>query len=157
MTDLAFTLTRVGFLIALWVLVLGVVAVLRKDIYGTMVTPRGRGAQAVKPGRNRREKTAPMSVPKSLLVTGGPLTGTMLPLGNGPITIGRAPSSSLVIEDPYASSRHTVLENVDGDWIISDQGSTNGTFVDEERLVASMRLLPGVSVRVGQTTFELVK
>jgi FOG: FHA domain len=156
-TDLAFTLTRVGFLIALWVLVLGVVAVLRKDIYGTMVTPRGRGAQAVKPGRNRREKTAPMSVPKSLLVTGGPLTGTMLPLGNGPITIGRAPSSSLVIEDPYASSRHTVLENVDGDWIISDQGSTNGTFVDEERLVASMRLLPGVSVRVGQTTFELVK
>lgn len=157
MTDLAFTLTRVGFLIALWVLVLGVVAVLRKDIYGTMVTPRGRGAQAVKPGRSRREKTAPMSVPKSLLVTGGPLTGTMLPLGNGPITIGRAPSSSLVIEDPYASSRHTVLENVDGDWIISDQGSTNGTFVDEERLVASMRLLPGVSVRVGQTTFELVK
>ena len=157
MTDLAFTLTRIGFLIALWVLVLGVVAVLRKDIYGTMVTPRGRVTEAKRSGRVRREKTAPVSVPKSILVTGGPLTGTMLPLGNGPITIGRAPSSSLVIDDPYASSRHTVIENVDGDWIVSDQGSTNGTFVDEERLVAPMRLLPGVSVRIGQTTFELVK
>ncbi|MSS84056.1 FHA domain-containing protein [Actinomycetaceae bacterium WB03_NA08] len=152
MTDLAFTVTRIGFLIALWLLVLGAVAVLRKDIYGTMVTPRGKGRSS-----GKAPKTAPTSQPHNLLVTGGPLTGTLLPLGNSPITIGRSPASTLVIEDPYASSRHTVLENVNGDWIISDQGSTNGTFVDDERLTEPLRLTPGVTVRVGQTTFELVK
>lgn len=152
MTDLAFTLTRIGFLVALWVMVLGAVAVLRKDIYGTMVTPRGKGRKA-----SRQAKVASTSAPRNLLVTGGSLTGTVLPLGNGPIVIGRSPSSTLVIEDPYASSRHTVIENINGDWIVSDQGSTNGTYVDDERITGPVRLLPGVSVRVGQTTFELVK
>lgn len=157
-SELAFTIFRLGFLVCLWILVLGAIAVLRKDIYGTVVTPRVKGSKGSRPHRNRKEtKTAPLSTPRNLLVTGGALTGTTIPLGDQPLSIGRAPSSTLVIEDPYASSRHAVLENVNGDWILTDQGSTNGTFVDDERIVGSTRLVPGVTVRIGQTTFQLVK
>lgn len=156
-SELAFTLFRLGFLLCLWILVLGAIAVLRKDIYGTVVTPRVKGAKTHRSGRRKETKTAPLSEPRHLLVTGGSLTGTTIPLGEQPITIGRAPSSTLVIEDPYASSRHAVLENLNGDWTLTDQGSTNGTFVDDERISAPTRLVPGVTVRVGQTTFQLVK
>lgn len=160
-SELAFTVFRLGFLLMLWMLVLGAVSVLRKDIYGTVVTPRGRGLRK-SAGRMRRRKkedakAASMSEPRQLLITGGPLTGTTLPLGAAAITMGRAPSSTLVIDDPYASGRHATLTPMEGDWIISDSGSTNGTFVDDERLVEPIRLVPGITVRIGQTTFQLVK
>lgn len=163
-SELAFTIFRLGFLILLWLLILGAVAVLRKDIYGTVVTPRGKGRRSAGRGNphagnaGKREARAASTVqPKHLLVTGGPLTGTTVPLGSAVITIGRAPSSTLVLDDPYASSRHATLEEQNGDWIIADSGSTNGTFVDDERLAEPLRLAPGVTVRIGQTTFQLVK
>lgn len=160
-SELAFTVFRLGFLLMLWMLVLGAVSVLRKDIYGTVVTPRGRGLRKNPRKMRRRKKDeakpAPMSEPRQLLITGGPLTGTTLPLGETVITMGRAPSSTLVIDDPYASGRHAALTPMEGDWIISDSSSTNGTFVDDERLVEPIRLVPGITVRIGQTTFQLVK
>lgn len=159
-SELAFTVFRLGFLICLWLLVFGAVAILRKDIYGTVVTPRGKGRRGGKDRRAERHAesvVASMVQPKNLLITGGPLTGTIIPLGTAVITIGRSPSSTLVIDDPYASSRHATISNHDGDWIIEDAGSTNGSFVDEERLIEPVRLAPGVTVRIGQTTFQLVK
>lgn len=161
-SELAFTIFRLGFLVCLWVLVFGAVAILRKDIYGTVVTPRGKGRRSggqreTRASKRKEARAASLVQPRQLLITGGPLTGTTLPLGAAAITIGRAPSSTLVLDDPYASTRHAVLQEGNGDWIISDDGSTNGTFVDDERLIEPRRLTPGVTVRIGQTTFQLVK
>ena len=44
-TDLAFTVFRIGFLVLLWLLVLAAVNTLRRDIFGTVVTPRGKDQQ----------------------------------------------------------------------------------------------------------------
>ena len=100
-TDLAFTVFRIGFLVLLWLLVLAAVNTLRRDIFGTVVTPRGKGrdkaASRRKASREKRKdnkkrtSTNPLA-PKDLLVTGGPLVGTMLPLGEAPIVIGRSPA-----------------------------------------------------------------
>ena len=158
-TDLAFTVFRIGFLILLWVMVLGVVATLRSDIYGTMVTPRGSGRSSTKDRKKvaKKERRAAFSrQPTKLMVTGGPLTGTLLPLGSGVISIGRSPGATLVLEDPYVSTRHAELRPVDGEWTLTDLGSTNGTFVEETRLEAPQVLTTGSSARIGQTTFELV-
>ncbi|WRS30927.1 FHA domain-containing protein [Actinomycetaceae bacterium MB13-C1-2] len=155
-SDLAFTIFRIGFLILLWLMVFGVVSTLKRDIFGTVVTSRGSGKakQSGKRAGDRRDVGS--NVPTRLLITGGPLEGTLIPLGTQPITVGRSPSSTLVLEDPYASSRHAELRNVNGQWAIADLGSTNGTFVDDERVV-DIRVLPvGTAARIGQTTFELV-
>lgn len=161
MTDLAFTILRLGFLALLWLMVFAVVATLRKDIYGTVVTPRGKGRAAkksVKESRKRANNTAGAGeTPNHLLVTGGPLTGTLLSLHQGSISIGRSPSSTLVLDDRYASSNHATLTLQGNGWVLTDLGSTNGTYVDEERLAGSVQLRPGATVRIGQTTFELVK
>ena len=142
-SDLTFTLFRLGYLVFLWLLVLGAVSTLRRDIFGTVVTPRGKGRKDAdrKRRESRRAKTG--AAPRNLLLTGGPLVGTIIPLGASPIIIGR--------------SQHARLTPADGQWWIEDLGSRNGTFVDDERLTSPRELNVGDIVRIGQTTLELVK
>lgn len=159
-SDLAFTLFRLLYLVLLWAVALGAVSLLRQDIFGTVVTPRGKGRkQADKhlaESRRKRKRGAAPETPTKLLITGGPLVGTSMKLGNTDITIGRSPASTLVIDDEYASSRHARLHLDDEGWWIEDLGSTNGTFVDDERIAQPRRLSFGANVRIGRTTFELV-
>ncbi|MBU6497957.1 MAG: SpoIIE family protein phosphatase [Rhodospirillales bacterium] len=69
------------------------------------------------------------------------------------LTIGRQAPSELVIPAPDISRRHCRIE-LDGEWaVLSDLGSTNGTFVSGERVVAPMRLRNGSRLSLG--TFEL--
>lgn len=156
-TDLTFTLFRLGYLALLWFLVLGAVSTLRRDIFGTVVTPRGKGRKKADRRRKESQRAETSTSPHNLLITGGPLVGTLLPLGASPIVIGRSPSATLVLEDEYASSQHARLSPSNGQWWIEDLGSRNGTFVDDERLTQPRVLMPGEIVRVGQTTLELVK
>ncbi len=156
-SDLTFTLFRLGYLVLLWLLVLGAVANLRRDIFGTVVTPRGKGRKDADRKRRESRRSKNTSDPRNLLLTGGPLVGTIIPLGSTPIVIGRSPSSTLVLEDEYASSQHARLTPADGHWWIEDLGSRNGTFVDDERLTTPRELNVGDIVRIGQTTLELVK
>ena len=148
-----------------WLLVLAAVNTLRRDIFGTVVTPRGKGRDKATSRRKasrekrkdnkKRTSTNPLA-PKDLLVTGGPLVGTMLPLGEAPIVIGRSPACTLVLEDEYASSRHAALTPQSDGWWIEDLSSRNGTFIDDERLSSPRQLKIGDVIRIGQTTLELV-
>ena len=156
-SDLTFTLFRLGYLVLLWLLVLGAVSTLRRDILGTVVTPRGKGRMDADRKRRESRRSTHTSEPRNLLLTGGPLVGTIIPLGSTQIVIGRSPSSTLVLEDEYASSQHARLTPADGRWWIEDLGSRNGTFVDDERLTSPRELNVGDIVRIGQTTLELVK
>jgi len=87
-------------------------------------------------------------MPFALLGVGGPALGLDRALGEEPFTIGRDPSNSLSPEDPLLSRRHLVLESRDGAWILRDLGSSNGTFVNGDR-VAERRLAHEDEVRAG--------
>jgi pSer/pThr/pTyr-binding forkhead associated (FHA) protein len=91
----------------------------------------------------------------SLVVTEGPLAQTVIPLGTAQVTLGRAPDSTLVIDDDYASSRHARLYPSDDGWIVEDLGSTNGTWIDRTRITSPTVLPPGVPLRIGRTTLQL--
>ncbi|WP_115728305.1 FHA domain-containing protein FhaB/FipA [Actinomyces culturomici] len=163
-TDLAFTVFRLGFLVLLWLLVLGAVNTLRRDVFGTVVTPRGKGRREAdqrrresRRGRKAEAAGGASEAPRNVLLTGGPLVGTVLPLGSTAIVIGRSPASTLVLEDEYASSRHARLQPSAEGWWIEDLGSRNGTYVDDERLTEPRLLRAGDVVRIGQTTLELVR
>ena len=70
-------------------------------------------------------------------------------------TIGRGAECELRIEDTYASQQHARIFGKNGGWFVEDLGSTNGTFVNEQRLGAPALLQPGDRVRVGTTVLEL--
>jgi len=92
-----------------------------------------------------------------MIVTGGPLQGTVINLTDAPITIGRAPDSTLVLADDYASSRHARLYPQNGQWIVEDLGSTNGTYLDRTKITRPTPVPLGVPIRIGKTVIELRK
>jgi len=161
MSELTLTLLRLGFLALLWLVVLSVVAVLRRDLFGTRVTRRhpspAGGPMAAAPPRGRKDAPAPASapLPRQLVVTAGSLKGTTIALGQAPILIGRAPECTLVLEDDYASGRHARLSLQHGTWMVEDLGSTNGTFLGRNRVQDPVPIAPGAPVRIGRTVLEL--
>jgi pSer/pThr/pTyr-binding forkhead associated (FHA) protein len=88
-------------------------------------------------------------------VTQGALTGTTVTLGTAPVTIGRAHDSTLVLADDFASARHARLVPQDGQWLIEDLGSTNGTYLDRAKVTRPMPVPLGAPVRIGKTVLEL--
>jgi hypothetical protein len=71
------------------------------------------------------------------------------------MTIGRAPECELLIDDTYASSQHARLFGKNGSWYLEDLGSTNGTFVNDQRLAAPAMVQQGDKIRIGTTVLEL--
>lgn len=159
MPELTLALLRLGFLAVLWIFVLIAVSVMRSDLFGTQVnqraaTPRPKVAKAQRPPKQprppRRKKR-----PTTLVVTGGPIAGTTVTLGEAPVTIGRSPACTLSLDDDYASTDHARLYLHEGQWVVEDLHSTNGTYLDRTR-VSRPTLVPfGMPVRIGKTVLEL--
>ncbi|HLG78490.1 MAG TPA: FHA domain-containing protein, partial [Ktedonobacteraceae bacterium] len=72
------------------------------------------------------------------------------------LTIGRAPDNQLVINDTKASSHHAKMSLAGQSYMLTDLGSTNGTFVNEQRLERNLPrpLYNGDMVRIGDTVFS---
>ena len=102
-----------------------------------------------------RRPGGPRSAPQQLLVTAGALAGTSLGLADQQITIGRANDATLVLNDDYASTRHARLFPQDGQWIVEDLGSTNGTYLDRQKVTQPTPVPVGVPIRIGKTVLEL--
>jgi hypothetical protein len=68
-----------------------------------------------------------------------------------PITIGRAPDNALVLRDGRASRHHARIDGRRGSLVLSDLGSTNGSYVNDRR-VESIALGEGDRIRIGTTT-----
>jgi pSer/pThr/pTyr-binding forkhead associated (FHA) protein len=156
MSELTLLLIRLAFLAVLWFFVIAAVGVIRTDLFGSRTAPAGP-RKGVKPAKPAAKPKSKKSEPRQLLVTGGPLQGTTINLTETPITIGRANDATLVVTDDYASSRHARLFPQDGQWIVEDLGSTNGTYLDRSKVTRPTPVPLGVPIRVGKTVIELRK
>jgi len=68
-------------------------------------------------------------------------------------TVGRAVECDVVIASKSVSREHTRLRREGRRWFVEDLGSTNGTYLNGERVINSLALLDGDSLRVGDVTF----
>jgi FHA domain len=89
----------------------------------------------------------------AVVVKTGSEAGRRLELG-GAVAIGRQ-DGDLVLEDPEVSRRHAVLRREGESIVVEDLDSTNGTFVNGERIRSPIPIGPGDLVRVGRTTLEI--
>lgn len=90
-----------------------------------------------------------------LVVRKGALEGVRFPLDSSSgtdITIGRAPESTIFLDDVTVSRKHAQVTYVSGKWNITDSGSLNGTYVNRER-VDSGELNDQDEVQVGKYRF----
>ncbi|GAA4911199.1 FHA domain-containing protein [Streptomyces coeruleoprunus] len=163
MSELTLTVMRLGFLAVLWLFVIVAVQVIRSDLFGTRVTQRGSRREGARPQAARRDAAPPQQrqrrgAPTKLVVSEGTLTGTTVALQGQTITLGRAHDSTIVLDDDYASSRHArIYPDRDGQWIVEDLGSTNGTYLDRTRLTTPTPIPLGAPIRIGKTVIELRK
>jgi hypothetical protein len=90
-----------------------------------------------------------------LFILEGPNAGQELDVEGGSV-IGRDPqTASVPLQDSEASRRHASLSG-DGDQLsVEDLGSTNGTFVNGERIAAARLLATGDQVKIGTTVLEV--
>jgi YD repeat-containing protein len=65
--------------------------------------------------------------------------------------LGRHPENDIIIEDLKISRRHAVIQWVDNQYMISDLGSANGTFINSERIAAPTKLENGDMITIGNT------
>jgi pSer/pThr/pTyr-binding forkhead associated (FHA) protein len=160
MNNLTLLLIRLAFLAVLWLFVIAAVGVVRTDLFGQARQGRQRRRQRKPPPqpkapRQPRTGRPGRGTPQRLLVTAGGLAGTSIGLTDQQITIGRANDATLVLNDDYASTRHARLFPQDGQWIVEDLGSTNGTYLDRQKVTQPTPVPPGVPIRIGKTVLEL--
>ena len=162
MNALELTLIRLAFLAVLWLFVIAAVGVVRTDLFGpssrrkqARKARQRRPAPAAKPARPGKTPRPGRGTPRELLVTAGVAAGTSLALDSQQITIGRADDATLVLNDDYASTRHARIFPQDGQWLVEDLGSTNGTLVNGRKLDGAVPLRRGDRVQVGRSVLEL--
>jgi pSer/pThr/pTyr-binding forkhead associated (FHA) protein len=176
MSDLALFLVRTGFLAVLWIFVFSIISVIRADLFGQKVVSRVAEASApvvvsapvipaaplniTPPDTDNAipviaEATDEASMPTRLVITAGTRKGQELRLDRREITIGRAENADLVIRDEFASTHHAKLVLMNGEWLLQDLNSTNGTYINGKRVGTPQTVKSGTPIQIGNTIFEL--
>jgi FHA domain-containing protein len=151
-TDETLLILKGAFLVLLYVFILLVARSATKDLAGA---PQESIILGPAEAEALRAQVRPRSA--SFVVVEGPgrRAGSTLTV-DSPAVAGRDAGSSIRLDaDDFASSRHAQLEpGTDGVWV-EDLGSTNGTFVNGERITARTLVRAGDIVRIGQTELRL--
>jgi pSer/pThr/pTyr-binding forkhead associated (FHA) protein len=71
------------------------------------------------------------------------------------LVMGRSPDADFLLDDPYASEFHLRLALKEGQVVLSDLGSTNGTYLNGRRITVPTPLSKGDAVQVGKTIMEV--
>lgn len=85
-----------------------------------------------------------------LVMRSGPTLGKIFPLDKAELFVGRDLSNDVVINDPEISRRHARLFQQGNSFVLEDLGSTNGTFVNGQRLIGPNILHLGDSITFGE-------
>ncbi|MDR3607442.1 MAG: FHA domain-containing protein [Oligoflexia bacterium] len=89
-----------------------------------------------------------------MTIVAGPNSGTSYPLEEGETVVGRGQQSSVLLSSSRVSKRHCVLIASNGELVVRDEGSANGTFVNGA-LVKSRSVSAGDRISVGEYVFEI--
>jgi pSer/pThr/pTyr-binding forkhead associated (FHA) protein len=102
---------------------------------------------------SRRTKKAPK---KAAVVEGGTLKGKSFDLGTE-LIVGRSDKCHVVLDDTYVSQMHARIFAKDDAYMLEDLGSTNGTYLNRQKVTAPAEVQRGDRVKIGRTVLEMRK
>ena len=159
MSQLTLLVLQFGFLALLWFFIFAIVFALRSDLFGQRVRTLAAAPPVPAPPQRSNapldRSPATASSARVLVLTSGAKAGAEVPLSGEEITIGRSADSSLIIRDDYTSTHHARLMLWNGQWMVQDLDSTNGTFLDGRKVSAPVPVPLNTPIKVGATSFEL--
>jgi len=114
--------------------------------------PATEATQALSPdevGDLEHDEMGGIEGPALVVRSGGGRAGETFRPGGDRTRIGRSPECEIFLDDVTVSRNHAVLVELDGGYVVEDQGSLNGTFVNRSR-IDSVRLESGDEVQIGK-------
>ena len=106
-------------------------------------------------GRERASFDFDANLQPRLIIESGPglAVGTEIPLEGG-LSIGRAPNNGLAVEDTFMSHMHARILKRGSFFYVEDLGSTNGTFINDQRITGDAQLRVRDLIRLGETVIR---
>ena len=152
MAEFTVLVLKIAFLAILWLFIVLVAAVVNSDMVGRRQKKKhDREAEPPPPQDTKKRKKEPWV----LAIDSGIHAGDRLQLVPE-VHIGRSQACELVLDDDYVSSMHALLSHRDdGTWVLEDLGSTNGTYVNAERIQAPTLVGVHDIIRIGEVQMRL--
>lgn len=152
MSDLIVAAVKIAFLALVWLFILFVADVIRRDMFGRTV---GRKGVVAAPGGDALAQPPSALIPTRFTITQGNQQGLSVPV-QPTINLGRASDSTFHLDDDYSSARHAQMVQVDAQtWLLHDLGSTNGTYVNGQLVTAPTPVTTADVIRIGRTHMRL--
>jgi len=154
-TPFVLSVLKYAFLVLLYFFVYRALrTVVTLDLGGGRKARKARKQEQARPPRSSNGRSR---VPTSVLVRSadGKKLGTYR-LSEA-LEIGRSEGSQIRLDDTYVSTNHARLFPRNGSWFVEDLGSTNGTYLNQQRVSSSSEVHPGDTLKVGKTVLELRK
>ena len=157
MSEIALTIIKVVYLALLWLFILSAVSVIRSDLFGKTI----RAADEVQPQELETPPPPPRRAkrhrgePRVFMISQGRQAGLSAELADGTVMIGRGADCQLILEDDYVSTRHARVVSTPNGIYAEDLGSTNGTYVNGQRITAPTTITLADTVRIGKTIMKL--
>ena len=153
MPDTLLTVLKLCFLAVLYLFFLRAIRV----VWAAMSPAPAPAPPATPAPAPRRGRKAAGAAPLRLKVLEpASMRGQTLDLANE-VTIGRASTCSLPIEDTFVSQLHARVFYDNGQVFVEDLGSTNGTFLNRKKVASATPVRRGDRIQVGKAILELAK
>ena len=156
MPTLVLDLLKFVFLGILYIFVLWAIRAVYMELRpATARRPRSQRAPAPTPARppSKKNKKAPT---RAAVVEGNAYKGKVFKLGDE-LTVGRSTDCTLVLDDAYVSQMHARIFPRADRFMVEDLGSTNGTYLNRQRITSATELQRGDKVKIGKTVLEMRK
>lgn len=125
-----------------------------KRVAQKQVAPVGVGAASPTSGSGPRGAQNHVAASRLVVVEPADLAGTVHVV-HGELTIGRAAGCEITLDDTYISQLHARLFDSESGLVVEDLGSTNGTYLNRQRVTAPVVVTPGDRIQVGSIVMEL--
>lgn len=155
MPTLVLDLLKYVFLGILYIFVLWAIRAIYLELRpATARQPRAQRTPAPTPARPpSKNKKAPT---RAAVVEGNAYKGKVFKLADE-LTIGRSSDCTLVLDDAYVSQMHARIFPRGDRFMVEDLGSTNGTYLNRQRITSATELQRGDKVKIGKTVLEMRK
>jgi hypothetical protein len=150
--DQLLNLLKVFLLLLLYLFFLRVL----RAVWAEVTPPAPAAAPVKKHGKQTRRVPSRKGAGKLALrvVLPPELKGRTFPLTEE-LTLGRAAGCQVTLDDTYASQLHARVFQRDGAVYVEDLGSTNGTYLNRNKVTGPMVLQRGDKLQIGNTVLEL--